>query len=158
LDFQPENEPANRPKENLAPEFAKNGGLSMQALITGILHKAPETRTSVNGNAFTLATLKTQQQSRDGATETLFVSLVAFNDQARETIARLKTGDALSVGGKLTVGIWEREGIAHPSLNLVADTAATARPKPKPQKLKGNAEGLGAAHGYDDDFNDPLTF
>lgn len=100
----------------------------MHILISGTLHKPAVTRTSANGNAYVTANIRTLQKNRDGETETLWVSVIAFRDEAREVLARLAAGDAVSVGGTCTLGIWEKDGEYHPSISVVADTVAVARP------------------------------
>jgi single-stranded DNA-binding protein len=138
--------------------------MTAYALITGTLHKDPATRTSSAGNEFVTATIKFQQKARDGSTETLFVSVSAFRDEAQSVLGRLKAGDAVSVGGTLQLGIWERDGVAHPSLSMMADTVAAARPRPKPKRNQARGmEDMDALYSRrlpqdQDDFNDPISF
>lgn len=134
----------------------------MHILVTGTLHKPAVTRTSSNGNAYVTATIRTTQKSRDGETETLFASVIAFRDEARDTLARLNPGDAVSIGGACTVGIWERDNQYHPSLSIVAETVAAARPaqRRKEPETRDTRGSRGAPHATPDepDFDDDIPF
>jgi hypothetical protein len=81
------------------------------ALVTGALFRDPETKISKNGKPYVVATIV----SKDGDTST-FVNLVAFSDSAKDAILALRAGDALSVQGKATIGVYEKNAEHRPSV------------------------------------------
>lgn len=131
----------------------------MHILITGTLHKPAVTRTSSNGNTYTTANIRTTQKNRNGETEPVWTNVVAFRDEARETLARLAAGDAVSIGGSFTVGIWERDGQPYPSISVVADTVAVARPAPRKPEPRSPAPGPAVYTPPDEPvFDDDIPF
>jgi len=141
--------------------------MTLRALITGTLHKSPETKSAATGTEYTKATIRTTQKARDGSTETVFVSAIAFNDQARQTLAELDAGDDVAMGGTLTVCVWTaNDGATRPQINLIADTVATGKamkrkPKAEPSRARpGSRRRPAAPTEYHDPepFNDELRF
>lgn len=101
----------------------------IRALITGKLHDAPQARTSQNGNPY--AVCKVKADDKNGAW--VWVSVIAFGQEA-ERLLTLKAGDAVAIGGRAELSVWEdKDGNHHPGLSLVADEVATLRGRPKPK-------------------------
>lgn len=101
----------------------------MFALVSGVLFRAPATRTSKSGRPFTTATLKTS----DGDAAK-FVRVTAFSDTVREDLEGLGDGDALSVTGKLEAELYQPDGAApRVSLSIVADKVLVLK---KPERTK----------------------
>ena len=99
----------------------------IRCLITGKLHDTPQARTSATGNTFAIA--KVKADDKGGAW--VWVSVIAFGAES-ERLLELKAGDAVSIGGRAELSVWEdRDGQHHPGLSLVADEIATLRGKPK---------------------------
>ena len=104
----------------------------IRCLITGKLHDTPQSRTSATGNTFAIA--KVKADDKGGAW--VWVSVIAFGAES-ERLLELKAGDAVSIGGRAELSVWEdRDGNHHPGLSLVADEIATLRGKPKPRAPK----------------------
>ena len=104
----------------------------IRCLITGKLHDTPQARTSATGNTFAIA--KVKADDKGGAW--VWVSVIAFGAES-ERLLELKAGDAVSIGGRAELSVWEdRDGNHHPGLSLVADEIATLRGKPKPRAPK----------------------
>ncbi len=104
----------------------------IRCLITGKLHDTPQSRTSATGNTFAVAKIKADDKG--GAW--VWVSVIAFGAES-ERLLELKAGDAVSIGGRAELSVWEdRDGNHHPGLSLVADEIATLRGKPKPRAPK----------------------
>ena len=100
----------------------------IRALITGILHSDPQTRTSANDKVFTTAKLKAD--ASDGGP--VWCSLIAFGEQA-ERLATLKAGAAISVAGRCKLSAWtDKNGNPAAGLDLVVDELATLKGKPRP--------------------------
>ena len=121
----------------------------IRALITGKLHDTPQARTSANGNTFSIA--KVKADDKGGAW--VWVSVIAFGAEA-ERLLELKAGDAVAIGGRAELSVWEdRDGNHHPGLSLIADEVATLRGKPKPRTPKPQVrapEPEASAAGFDD--------
>jgi single-stranded DNA-binding protein len=90
--------------------------------VSGTLFRAPETRTSKNGNVFVTATI------REGkGDEVRWVHVAAFGEVARAELSRLRSGDSLTVQGALSASIYERDGQSRISPNVVADEVLPLR-------------------------------
>ena len=129
----------------------------IRALISGKLHDTPQARTSQNGNQFAIC--KVKADDKNGAW--VWVSIIAFGQEA-ERLLSLKAGDAVAIGGRAELSVWEdKDGNHHPGLSLVADEVATLRGRPKPRadnppppRQRQQAAPVGEAAP----FNDELTF
>ena len=127
--------------------------MSAVALISGVLYKAPEQKTSKNGNQFVSVTLK----ARDGD-GFQYWRLTAFNQDAQTELMRLSANDAVSVQGLLRAELYKPEG-GEPrvSLSLVVDQALAARPKPrKPKQNYSSSPRVSPAIYGEQELNDPL--
>ena len=104
----------------------------IRALATGTLYGSPQTRTSAAGNTFAIA--KVKADDKGGAW--VWVSVIAFGAEA-ERLLELKAGDAVAIGGRAELSVWEdRDGNHHPGLSLVVDELAALKGKPKPRTPK----------------------
>ncbi len=139
--------------------------MSIEALITGKVHKAPTERTGKSGRAFVTTTVR----AAAGEGEALFVNVVAFSESACRALLALKEGDAVALAGSLTPKVWtDRDGLARPSLDLVAAQVMTlygikrkreasmptdeASPAPPPRQGPGRGTQHGEQHQPGDDF------
>jgi single-stranded DNA-binding protein len=104
------------------------------ALVTGALFRDPETKISKAGKPYITATIV----SKDGDTST-FVNIVAFSDSAKEALLALRSGDALSVQGKATLSVYEKNGEHRPSLSIIADHVLALRQPREAVKSKERA-------------------
>ncbi|HEX7687710.1 MAG TPA: single-stranded DNA-binding protein [Burkholderiaceae bacterium] len=94
--------------------------MSVIALVTGKLLKAPTTRSGRSGDPFTLATMKAATDDGD-----LLVNLIGFG-LAGEILAKLGVGDALSVTGRAKLNHWTaNDGQERHGLNVVVDGVLT---------------------------------
>lgn len=96
--------------------------MSAHILVTGVLFRAPQTKTSKAGKSFTTATLK----AKDGEA-TQWWKVLAFSESACAELARLSDGDALSVQGALKAETYEKDGATKVSLTCIADTVLALR-------------------------------
>lgn len=97
--------------------------MSIDALVTGKLWKAPEERRSSAGKTF----VKANVRAADGEGESMFVSVIAFSDSAKAALLALDDGDSVSLAGTFKVGTYEaRDGSVKPSLSMVAFKVLTA--------------------------------
>lgn len=93
----------------------------IDALIAGKLHGAPQQRTAKTGRTFT--TCKVRVPTGEDAT---FCNVICFDDAAQAALLALGAGEAVSLAGTLKVGTWtDRDGVTHPSLDLVASKLLT---------------------------------
>jgi single-stranded DNA-binding protein len=95
----------------------------IEALILGKLHARAEQRTAKTGKPFVIAKVRTAA----GEGDSLFVNVITFSESAGATLLALDAGDSVALSGSLKTGIWtDREGVARPSLDLVASQVLTA--------------------------------
>jgi single-stranded DNA-binding protein len=132
------------------------------ALITGVLFRAPEQRTSKAGKPFVTATLRV----KDGEASQWW-RVTAFSESAQAELMRLEEGDALSVQGSFRAELYQPEGgEARVSLSIVADRVLALAQPPRERKAKAPAQDersrqdrcAGSWNGPDDGPNDPLPF
>ena len=97
--------------------------MSIDALIQGYIHRAPQARTSAGGKPFATATVRTA--TRDGGS--LFVSVIAFSASACTALLALEDGDSVALAGELTPKVYTPRdgGEPRPSLDLVAHRVLT---------------------------------
>ena len=126
------------------------------ALVTGAIFRDPETKISKAGKPYVVATIVSKEGGKSA-----FANLVVFSDSAKEAILALGEGDALSVQGKATIGVYEKNGEHRPSLSLVAGHVLALRQPPasrsamerKPKTSRDGAHRGGAAA-----FDDSIPF
>ena len=100
--------------------------MTAHALISGVIFRQPETRTSKAGKPFVTATIR----AKDGDS-TQYWRAVAFSESAQAELMRLGDGDALSVQGSLKVETYERDGETKLSLSIVAEHVLALRQPPR---------------------------
>lgn len=104
----------------------------IRALVSGVLHADPQSRTSASGNPFTTAKLRADDKHGNS----VWCSLIAFGSEA-ERLLSLKAGAALSVSGRMEVTAWlDKQGEPKAGLSLVVDELATLRGKPRPPQVR----------------------
>ena len=95
----------------------------IDALISGKLQGQAEQRAGSSGKPYTLA--KVRAAGSDG--ESIFVNVIAFSFTAGAALMALRDGDSLALCGSLKVKVWtDRQGVAKPSLDMVAAQVLTA--------------------------------
>lgn len=119
----------------------------IDALVTGKLIKAPESRTTKTGKPYATARMRVTTDQTNSA----LCSVVAFDPDAVAALLALNAGDAVSVAGPLKVSTWQdREGNAQPGLDLVADRVLSVYAIRKQRAAAGGGaqhHGAAAAHG-----------
>ena len=94
----------------------------IDALISGRLHRAPQSRTSQNGRTFATATVRASL--RDGSS--IFVNVIAFDETAVASLLALGDGDSVALTGELTPKVYiPQNGEPRPSLDLLAHAVLT---------------------------------
>ena len=95
----------------------------IDSLIGGKIHGTATQRTGTSGKPFW--TCKVRVSTADG--EALFVSVIAFSETVGTALLALEDGDSIALSGAMTPKVWtDRDGKAHPALDLVAHAALTA--------------------------------
>jgi single-stranded DNA-binding protein len=107
--------------------------MTAHALVSGVLYRSPEQRTSKAGKPYTTATIKV----RDGD-GFAFWRVTAFSQSAQDELARLSDGDALSAQGSMKAELYRPDG-GEPriSLSVIADAVLALRSPAKPRQPKG---------------------
>ena len=137
----------------------------IDALIAGRVYGQPTARTGKNGKSFAVA--KVRAAAGDG--DSLFVSVIAFDDAPCKALLALSDGDSVALSGTLTPKTWtDREGNTRPALDMVAHQVLTSyhvarkraavRP-PTPERPSHDAWRAAAQHDRSNqgDF-EPLDF
>jgi len=108
--------------------------MTVFALVSGTLFRAPEQRVSKAGKTYVQATIKT----RDGDASAFWRVLI-FSETQQAEMQLLAVGDAVSVQGAMKVELYKPEnGEARISLSIIADSLLGLRP---PSRRRAPAEG-----------------
>jgi single-stranded DNA-binding protein len=107
--------------------------MSAFSLVSGRLHGEPITRPTRTGGQFTAFKLRVT----NGNTVEWW-SVTTFSETAREELAGLGEGDAVSCVGALGVETYEKNGETRIALRLTAYRVLAL--KPKPQEAKPQAD------------------
>lgn len=95
----------------------------IDGLVGGKLYGQPTQRISKTGKPFAIA--KVRATAGDG--ESLFVNVIAFDDEPVAALLGLGDGDSVALAGSLTPKVWaDKEGNTRPSLDMVAHQVLTA--------------------------------
>lgn len=121
----------------------------IDALIAGRLHGHAEERAGQAGSTFVTCKVRTAAGNGDS----IFCNVIAFNDEARRALLALGDGDSVALSGALTPKVWiDKQGNAHPALDLVAHVVLTAYHVSRKRKaLQGETRPGNQAHGGLDD-------
>lgn len=94
----------------------------IDALIQGKLFKQPQQRTAKNGNTFAVCLVRTPTRNGDA----LFISCIAFADEAQRALLALSDGDAVAIAGELTPGVYVKDGEPRPAADMLAHKVLSA--------------------------------
>jgi Single-strand binding protein family len=101
--------------------------VSARAIVSGVLRRAPETRTSKSGKSYILATIR----EKHGETARWWRSFV-FDEAAFHEITRLNAGDPVAVSGEFECETYAPAcGESRLSWSIRADAILSAKAKPK---------------------------
>jgi single-stranded DNA-binding protein len=122
--------------------------MSIDALISGRIHRAPQARTGNSGKRYATANVRTS--TRDG--NAVFVSVIAFDESAVTTLLALQDGDSVALAGELTPKVYTPQGgEPRPSLDLLAHAVLTEYQVSRKRKAV-----QGARSGEDRPLDDEL--
>ena len=96
--------------------------MTVHVLVSGVLYRNPEQRTSKAGRPFVTATIR----AKDGDGSQWWKA-VAFCEDARAAFLRLGDGEAVCAQGALQVETYERDGATRVSLGVVVDVVCALR-------------------------------
>jgi Single-strand binding protein family len=111
--------------------------MSARAIVSGVLFKAPASKTSKAGKPYVVATI------REGSGERVrWWKAFVFSESAIDEVLKLEDGEPIAVAGEFDCEIYAPPG-GEPriSCRITADTvlSAHAKRKPKPEKSTGEA-------------------
>lgn len=118
------------------------------AIVTGILFKPPEQRTSKTGKPFVTATIR----AKDGDASQWW-RVTAFSESAQAELMRVTEGDALSIQGAFKAELFQPDGgETRLSLSVIADQVLALRQPPRDRKKPKEREApyRGGAAAFDD--------
>jgi hypothetical protein len=108
--------------------------MTVYALITGSIFRAPEQRTAQSGKRYGVCTIKVSAAESDGSE---FWSCICFSDGAQTELLRLAVGDKVSAQGKPKHEIYLKDGgNAKISHTLFADHLLPLRALPRERSPK----------------------
>lgn len=124
--------------------------MMIDGLVSGRLYGEAQIRTGQNGKRF--VTCKVRATAGDG--ETLFVNVIAFDDEVQTALLALGDADSVSLAGTLTPKVWtDKNGIVKPALDMVAHGLLTAYHVQRKRKAVHPPASEGhAVAGTDDDL------
>ena len=136
--------------------------MAIDALISGRIHKTPQSRVSGNGKRFCTTVLRATARDGNG----IFVSVIAFSQIPCDALLALDEGDSVALAGELTPKIYTPRdgGEPRPSLDLVAHKVLTeyhvARKRKAVSESKPSECGRTAEHPENDheELNDEISF
>ena len=107
----------------------------------GRLARDPQQRETKGGKPMTLASIACDVtgHNAEGDSETMWLSLMAFGDQA-EVLAKCKGGASVSVIGRLTRSRYLKDGVERESWSCMVDGLLTTR-SARPGQRKAAAPG-----------------
>jgi hypothetical protein len=117
--------------------------MSASVLVTGILFRSPEQRTSSSGRKYVKATLRVA--AADNSTSE-FWDLLAFSETAAAELLRLGENERVAVQGGLKVEVYAPEGKPpRISRTVFVDRILALRSPPKQKKAKSASAGQASA-------------
>jgi single-stranded DNA-binding protein len=121
----------------------------IDALIAGKIYGAPQQRTGKNGSAFVTAKARCASGEGDG----VFINVIAFGADTCHALMALEDGDAVSMAGTLTPKVWtDKDGVAHPALDIVAHQILTAYHVQRKRKASDSRNRSGDDVPMNEDF------
>jgi single-stranded DNA-binding protein len=139
--------------------------MSAHVLISGVLYRQPEQRTSKAGKPFVTATIRAKDG--DGAQ---FWRVTAFLETVCGELLHLSDGDSLSVQGTMKAELYQPDG-GEPriSLSVIADAVLALRqpprerkaePKPTTSRRRDNADSMSHSGSGETnpELNDAIPF
>ena len=116
----------------------------IDGLVMGRMQGAPAQRASKTGKPY--ATAKVRAATGNG--ESLFMSVIAFDDAPVAALLALGDGDSVALTGSLTPKTWtDKEGNTRPALDLVAHQVLTSYSVTKKRSAMHPPPAPAPAHG-----------
>jgi len=110
----------------------------IDGLIAGRLMGDASRRVDRAGRTYIVARVL----ARNKADEEFIVNVIAFDDAPCAALLALADGEAVTLSGALTPKVWtDKQGIARPSLDLIATQVMTAYHVSRKQVALGGPEG-----------------
>jgi hypothetical protein len=105
--------------------------MTVLAIVTGSLFRAPEQRVAKSGKPFVSATLKVQNGDA-----LQWWNIVAFRESVQADLLQLREVDGLGARGALRVETYEKAGETKLSLNMTVEAVLALRPPARERKAK----------------------
>ena len=89
----------------------------IDGLICGKVYGKPAERVGQSGKSFVTAKVR----AASGGGESLFVNVIAFDDDVQTGLLALNDADSVALSGALTPKVWtDKNGLVKPALDMVA--------------------------------------
>ncbi|MFN3494452.1 MAG: single-stranded DNA-binding protein [Hydrogenophaga sp.] len=101
----------------------------IDGLVAGHLMGEASRRTDKAGRTYIVARVL----ARNRVDEEFIVNVIAFDESSCAALLALADGDAITLAGALSPKVWtDRQGVARPSLDLVASKVMSLRDSGRP--------------------------
>jgi single-stranded DNA-binding protein len=152
------------PDDHASWQDDRGRAMTILALVSGSLFRAPERRVAKSGNSYVVTTLRTKDTP-----ESRFIRVSEFSETAQAELLRLADGDGVSVQGDLRADIYNGpDGTARVSLSMFANGVLALRQPPRKRRSKADAPAAdtrsrqdafgGSWSAESGDFNDDIGF
>lgn len=111
------------------------------ATITGNVGKAPEIRVTASGKNIASFSVASTVKSKNGESQTTWVDIVCFDEQADVVTQHLRKGERVVVTGRLALEQYTRkDGTPGSSLRMIADEVGISLRWPKKEHAGAGEE------------------
>jgi single-stranded DNA-binding protein len=132
--------------------------MTVAILVSGVIFKEPQQRTSQSGKRYVVTTIKAA--AADNSTSD-FWSVLAFGDTAGAELLRLGLNERVAIQGSLKLELFEKNGATKISRTVFVDHVLALRAPPKerkPKTAKPTAASQEQSHTTDPDLDDSIPF
>ena len=129
----------------------------IDALVSGRIHKQPQSRVASNGKRFCTAVLRASTRDGNG----IYVSVIAFSQTACDALLALDEGDSVALAGELTPKVFHPRDGSEPraSIDLVAHRVLSEYHVTRKRKAMADAKTAERSDApREPDFDDQLPF
>jgi single-stranded DNA-binding protein len=107
----------------------------IEGLVGGRLYGEAQIRTGQNGRRF--VTCKVRATTHEG--DTLFVNVIAFDDDVQSALLALSDADSVALSGTLTPKVWtDKNGLVKPAVDMIAHRVLSAHDARRAERDDGD--------------------
>jgi single-strand DNA-binding protein len=111
------------------------------ATITGNVGRPPESRVTGSGKTMASFSVASTVKSKSGESQTTWVDVVCFDEQADVVVQHARKGERVIVTGRMGLEQYTRkDGTSGSSLRMIADEVGISLRWPKKEHVPSNGE------------------